>query len=255
MQKELDTSRPHTGRVYDYLLGGTCNFEADRKAAEMLLKVIPHARTMAQLNRWFLQFVAARWEQEGVAQVLDLASGLPTQGHFNDQLPNARILFSDHDPLNVSYAEDLLKDRPNARYVLADLRTPDELMRLARTFFRQTEKLAVGLVGISYFLDDASVQRLSQSLFDLAPSGSLLSATFIHKGAPQLDERLVELYRRLVQVTCSLRSVEDLSKLLAPWRVVECKPLIDFLDMADQADIEHELVPTRRFFGLFAVKD
>ena len=31
---EIDTSVPHSARVYDYFLGGTDNFEADRIAAE-----------------------------------------------------------------------------------------------------------------------------------------------------------------------------------------------------------------------------
>jgi hypothetical protein len=31
---EIDTSVPHPARVYDYFLGGTDNFEADRIAAE-----------------------------------------------------------------------------------------------------------------------------------------------------------------------------------------------------------------------------
>ena len=131
MKKTIDTSQAHTGRVYDYILGGTQNFEADRQAAEAVIKVAPSVRTQAQLNRWFLQFVANRWAEEGHTQILDLASGLPTQGHLNDHLPNARILFSDHDPLSVQYGQEILQDAPNMRYVLADLRDPTELLGIA----------------------------------------------------------------------------------------------------------------------------
>jgi hypothetical protein len=46
--------------------------------------------------------VGARWAAEGRARVLDLASGLPTQAHFDAQLPNARILFSDVDAGTVA---------------------------------------------------------------------------------------------------------------------------------------------------------
>jgi len=31
---EIDTSVAHSARIYDYILGGKDNFEADRKAAE-----------------------------------------------------------------------------------------------------------------------------------------------------------------------------------------------------------------------------
>src|SRR5689334_6575134 len=93
----LDPSKPSIGRMYDYVLGGHHNFEADRMAAEQVLKLLPLYRKVARLNRWFLSLVATRWSEAGVAQVLDLASGLPTQGHYNEYLPEAQILFSDYD--------------------------------------------------------------------------------------------------------------------------------------------------------------
>ena len=72
MKKTIDTSQAHTGRVYDYILGGTQNFEADRQAAEAVIKLAPSVRTQARLNRWFLQFVANRWAEEGHSQILSL---------------------------------------------------------------------------------------------------------------------------------------------------------------------------------------
>ena len=88
----IDTSKPHLGRIYDFMLGGHHNYEVDRQAAAQILKVAPTYPKWARANRWFLQFVAAEWEQAGRKQVLDLATGLPTKGHFNDMMPAARIL-------------------------------------------------------------------------------------------------------------------------------------------------------------------
>jgi hypothetical protein len=34
---DFDVDTPHIARIYDYWLGGTDNFEADRKAAELAL--------------------------------------------------------------------------------------------------------------------------------------------------------------------------------------------------------------------------
>ena len=36
----IDTTRPSVGRIYDYMLGGHHNFEADRIAAQQILKVL-----------------------------------------------------------------------------------------------------------------------------------------------------------------------------------------------------------------------
>ncbi|WP_437624773.1 SAM-dependent methyltransferase [Sorangium sp. So ce1151] len=98
---EIDTSKPHSGRVYDYVLGGHHNYEVDRHTATEMMKIVPTYPKWAKLNRWFIQLVGQRWVDTGITSVLDLASGLPTQGHLNDCLPEARILFSDIDPVSV----------------------------------------------------------------------------------------------------------------------------------------------------------
>ena len=46
---EFDSAQAHPARMYDYLLGGQDNFEADRAAIAGLLKVVPSARTGARL--------------------------------------------------------------------------------------------------------------------------------------------------------------------------------------------------------------
>jgi hypothetical protein len=111
----IDTSKPHVGRIYDYMLGGHHHYEADRQAAAAILKVFPTYPKWAKLNRWFLQCVASQWQEQGFKQVLDLAAGLPTEGHFNEILPDARILFTDNDPVSVGYGNEALKDNPNIR--------------------------------------------------------------------------------------------------------------------------------------------
>jgi S-adenosyl methyltransferase len=76
----IDLTRPHIGRVYDYVLGGTYNYEADRIAAREIIARIPSYPRMARLNRSFLGYVGQRWAVEGRTRVLDLGSGLPHAG-------------------------------------------------------------------------------------------------------------------------------------------------------------------------------
>jgi pimeloyl-ACP methyl ester carboxylesterase len=51
---EIDSSKPHSARVYDYFLGGTNNFAVDREAAAQVLRNSPSVRTAARENRAFL---------------------------------------------------------------------------------------------------------------------------------------------------------------------------------------------------------
>ena len=39
---DIDTSVPHTARIYDYILGGKANFAADRQAAAKAMATSPH---------------------------------------------------------------------------------------------------------------------------------------------------------------------------------------------------------------------
>src|SRR5689334_5682530 len=46
---------PNVARIYDFLLGGKDNFDADRQAAHELIQAVPGAATAAQDNRAFLR--------------------------------------------------------------------------------------------------------------------------------------------------------------------------------------------------------
>src|SRR5215469_17672968 len=75
---EFDTGVAHQARMYDYLLGGTDNYPADRAATEAALKVYPEWAFTARANRAFLgravRFLAG---EAGIRQFLDIGTGIP----------------------------------------------------------------------------------------------------------------------------------------------------------------------------------
>ena len=44
---DIDTSRPHPARMYDYFLGGKDNYAVDQQAAREILRAVPEVRAMA----------------------------------------------------------------------------------------------------------------------------------------------------------------------------------------------------------------
>jgi hypothetical protein len=50
---KLDTSIPHSARLWNYLLGGKDNFAADREAAEQVLAYMPELVQSARFNRQY----------------------------------------------------------------------------------------------------------------------------------------------------------------------------------------------------------
>jgi O-methyltransferase involved in polyketide biosynthesis len=242
---KIDTTQPHVGRIYDYALGGHHNYEVDRKAAEEMMRLMPAYVKWVRLNRWFLQFVGQTWADEKRAAVLDVASGLPTQGHFNEYLPDARILFSDIDPLSVTYGQQILEERPGMRYIQTDLRRPEDLIREATAFFGPERRLAVGAVGILYFLSDAEVSRLVGALHAFCAPGSVLAYSFLHVPEGPGAEAMREIVRRspeLARINLHPRSPAEMVELLKPWRVRVQKNAEEWLEVPEMLGTgDHDL--------------
>jgi hypothetical protein len=66
-------------RVYDYMLGGTTNFPADRAVGDQIVAALPDVQVGVRAQRAVLgrvvRYLAA---QAGIRQFLDIGSGLPT---------------------------------------------------------------------------------------------------------------------------------------------------------------------------------
>src|SRR5579863_366522 len=90
---------PHPARVYNYLLGGTDNFAADREAAEMSLRFQPEIRDSARGNRRFLRRAVRVMGDAGIRQFLDVGCGLPSSPNTHELVPGARVAYVDLDPV------------------------------------------------------------------------------------------------------------------------------------------------------------
>jgi SAM-dependent methyltransferase len=128
----VDPTTPSPARLYDYYLGGTTNYAADRMMAKRLGELIPELEDTAWANRAFHQRAAVWLAGQGIRQFLDLGSGLPTQGNTHDAVragaPQARVVYVDHDPMVLAYAKGLLADSATATVIQADLRDPASVL-------------------------------------------------------------------------------------------------------------------------------
>src|SRR5512146_1971054 len=114
---DIDTSRPHAARMYDYFLGGKNHFAADRETADKVIAAMPGVRTGPRENRAFLgravRFLA---EEAGIRQFLDIGTGLPTMSSVHEVAqsvaPASRVVYVDHDPLVLRHAQALLPSSP-----------------------------------------------------------------------------------------------------------------------------------------------
>ena len=74
---QIDIRKPSAARVYDAILGGK-DFRWDRAVAAEVIAAITQAAASAILNRRVLERAVRYLNDQGIDQVLDLGSGLPT---------------------------------------------------------------------------------------------------------------------------------------------------------------------------------
>ncbi|MGX7824410.1 SAM-dependent methyltransferase [Actinokineospora sp. 24-640] len=185
---EPDTETPHPARIYDYLLGGACNFAADRAFAEKVTSAVPGAATAARINRAFLRRAVRFALEHGVDQFLDLGSGIPTVGNTHEVAEGARVVYVDHDAIAVAHSRECLRECATADIVAADLRDSAAVLAAARSLLDFTRPVALLTVAVLHFVDDAEA-ALAPYRAALAP-GSLLAlshATHDHASA-EVDE-------------------------------------------------------------------
>ena len=107
---------PSIARVYDVLLGGKNNFAADRRQADRVLEIYPHAAELAVQARQFQARAVTHAAQQGIRQFLDVGCGLPacSNTHQTAQAvqPDARIVYVDNDAQVLSHARNLLAKAP-----------------------------------------------------------------------------------------------------------------------------------------------
>ena len=184
---EIDTSKPHPARMYDYVLGGKNHFAADRETAKKMLAAAPHARTGARENRAFLGRVVRYLAAEaGIRQFLDIGTGLPTTNNVHEVAqavtPSARVVYVDNDPLVLAHARALLTSSFEGRtaYIQGDLRDPAAILSspVVREVLDFTRPVALILVAVLHFMpDEFKPAATMATLLDGLPSGSYLAAS------------------------------------------------------------------------------
>ena len=182
----IDTTTPHPARRYNYWLGGKDNFAADRASGDAIEAAMPSIRLMAVENRMFLGRAVRFLAERGIAQFLDIGTGIPAPGNTHEIaqsiIPTAHTVYVDNDPIVLTHARALLTSAPTGAnaYLDADLREPDTILNdpdLHDTLdFRQP--VALMLVAVLHFIrDDEDPQGIVRKLIGALPPGSYVVAS------------------------------------------------------------------------------
>jgi hypothetical protein len=126
---QVDPSLPNVARVWNYLVGGRDNFEADRQAAKQLAAAAPLMEQVAPASRAFLRRAVTYLAAEaGIRQFLDIGTGMPTAGSTHEVAQavdqTCRIVYVDNDPVVLAHARAGLRSAEKGETSYLEAMTP-----------------------------------------------------------------------------------------------------------------------------------
>jgi O-methyltransferase involved in polyketide biosynthesis len=227
---KIDTSVPHTARIWNYWLGGKDHFAADREVGEQVRALLPDIVTSARADRAFLRRAVRYLVGEvGIRQFLDIGTGLPTANNTHEVAQatarECRIVYTDNDPMVLAHARALLTSTPEGitEYIDADARDTDTILARAKPTLDFSQPVAVMLLGILNFIDDDDeAQGIVDRLMAAVPSGSYLAIAHpTTEVNPEASRQAQEMWNAAAKPPITLRSHAQLSRFFAGLDLLE----------------------------------
>jgi SAM-dependent methyltransferase len=220
----IDTTVPHSARVWNYWLGGKDHYLADRQAADECQAIFPGMADTIRALRYFtarvMRHLAA---EEGVRQFLDIGCGMPFTDPVHqvaqDAAPGCQVVYADDDPLVLAHARVLLTGAPGATgHLNADLRDTAALIDRAAALLDFTQPVAVLLISVLGHLGqpgegerDGARRAAAMLAHALPPGGFLVVADLAT--CPELDKAM-SCYASTGAAPYHLRSPQEISGFL-----------------------------------------
>jgi hypothetical protein len=224
----IDTSVPHSARIWNYWLGGKDNYEVDRAAGDQFSAIYPGIVDIARADRAFLgrvvRFLAG---EAAVRQFLDVGTGLPTADNTHEVAqrvaPESRIVYVDNDPLVLVHARALLTSSAegSTHFVDANMGDPEMVLREAAKWLDLTQPVGLTLMGVlGHVTDYAEARSIVAGLVDGLPAGSYLAINDSINTSEALEEALRQ-YEASGAVPYRTRSLEEFTGYFDGLELVE----------------------------------
>ena len=223
---QLDLTKPNNGRMLDYWLGGSHNFEIDRQLADQVTGKIPLIKQMAPDTRILVRRGVEYFHARGIRTILDFGSALPTCDNTHlvaEKLDSAfKVVYSDIDPITVAYAREILEGNPQAIYLQCDAAQPKVLLdsSTVREFIGDERRVGIIFLNLAHTMTDEGIRSSWQTLYDWAAPGSCLfvnNASELWKTEPDL-QAVSQLYSRS-NIQSYYRTADEVAALASPWRI------------------------------------
>jgi hypothetical protein len=235
----FDEAGAHIARVYNALLGGKDNYEADREVTEQLSTVAPNFTALAWDVRQFLmrttRFLAG---EAGITQFVDFGACLPVGENMHEVVQrsnrDASVIYVGMDPLVLAHGRALLADNDKTHIVDIDWRTPQNVIGDAtvRKYIDFDQPVGVCHVGtLMHVAEEYDPWGIMRGFIEASAPGSYFA--FAHLLDPGPGHELAEL-------AASVQEVYLASEMASGW----FRPMNRILDMLPGLElVEPGMVP------------
>ncbi|MBR7829590.1 SAM-dependent methyltransferase [Actinospica sp. MGRD01-02] len=250
---EIDPTVPHPFRMYNYLIGGKDNYQADRDAVEVLLKARPDAVISARSVEAFSRRVVRYLVGKGITQFLQLGTAI-TVANSHDQIaqdvdPTCRFVYVADDPITLAHARALLVGRPGSdvTVVAGDFRAPRRVLADAKVVAHLDLDRPVGVLlfgMLDYIRDPEDARNALAALFEWLPEDSMVAFQHVQEvGVPEIDEG-VHLLSAQEKLGLTPRTEAQVAEILRDYAHLLIEPGMVQLPLWRRADAPPEENPT-----------
>ncbi len=228
--QDIPLDQSNVARIYDYFLGGHHNFAIDRQVAQKIESIYPDIRPGAITNRAFLCRAVEYVVRQGLEQIIDLGSGIPTLGNVHEIAqsinPETRVVYVDIDRVAVAHSRAMLGDNETATAIRADVAFPRKIIdhEEVKALIDFDQPLALFGVAIFHLIpDDQQLYEVIAEWKQLMASGSyFVIAHPTYDDAPQhLIKQVQNLYAVSADAQSKMRSWEAIRRLFDGFELVE----------------------------------
>jgi len=195
---EIDPTVPHPFRMYNYLIGGKDNYQADRDAVAVMLRARPDAVISARAVEAFFRRVVRYFVHCGITQFLQLGTAISV-ANSHDQVaqsvePDCRFVYVADDPITLAHARALLVGRPGSdvTVVAGDFRDAAQVLADETVTGHLDLRRPVGVLlfgMLDYIREPERAKEALATLVEWVPAGSMIAFQHVQEvGVPEVDE-------------------------------------------------------------------
>jgi hypothetical protein len=220
---EIDPTVPHPFRMYNYLIGGKDNYQADRDAVAVMLRARPDAVISARSVEAFFRRVVRYFVSLGITQFLQLGTAISV-ANSHDQVaqsvePDCRFVYVADDPITLAHARALLVGRPGSdvTVVAGDFRKPAQVLadRGVTGHLELDRPVGVLLFGmLDYIREPEQARAALATLVEWIPAGSMIAFQHVQETGVQEVDEAVYLLSAQEKIGLTPRSHDQITHII-----------------------------------------